>query len=37
MQLMLNNADGVKDSDLDILYLWNRAANRIDFYQPPNE
>jgi hypothetical protein len=36
-QLMLNDAGRVKEFISDILSLWNRAANRIDFFQVTNE
>jgi hypothetical protein len=36
-QLMIAYASGVKSDASAILSLWNRAANRIDFYRPPNE
>jgi hypothetical protein len=36
-QLMIAYASSVKSDASAILFLWNRAANRIDFYWPPNE
>lgn len=36
-QLLIKNANGAEDADLDILFLLKRAESRIDFSQAPNE